>query len=149
MSEKHLNLPPFDYRIRRQNGQPQLFDPIRKRYVALTPEEWVRQHLIHYLVDHLQYPAALMAVEKEIAVGALRRRFDLVCYDRQIRPFLLVECKAPEVALCQETFDQVFQYNSAVGARYVAISNGCHHLCGEVIPGAGFRLIAGFPVFSG
>ena len=85
---KSLNLPPFEYKVKKQNGQIWIFDIIRKRYVVLTPEEWVRQHFIHFLIESKGYPARLIAVEKEIQVCGMKRRFDLVCYDRQAVPTL-------------------------------------------------------------
>ena len=106
---KSLNLPPFEYKVKKQNGQIWIFDMIRKRYVVLTPEEWVRQHFIHFLIENKGYPAQLIAVEKEIQVCGMKRRFDLVCYDRQANPYLIVECKAPSVALSQVVFDQAFR----------------------------------------
>jgi len=85
---KSLNLPPFEYKVKKQNGQIWIFDMIRKRYVVLTPEEWVRQHFIHFLIENKGYPAQLIAVEKEIQVCGMKRRFDLVCYDRQGGPLV-------------------------------------------------------------
>lgn len=145
---KSLNLPPFDYKVKKQNGQVWIFDTIRKRYVVLTPEEWVRQHFIHFLIEYKHYPAQLIAVEKEIQVCGMKRRFDLVCYDRQTNPYLIVECKAPSVPLSQIVFDQVFQYNRSLAARFVAITNGCEHFCGEISPDCGFRIVAEIPDFG-
>ena len=145
---KELCLPPFDYRVKKENGQVWIFDTIRKRYVVLTPEEWVRQHVIHFLAGHRRYPARLMAVEREIDVCGQRRRFDIVCYDRQSDPCLIVECKAPTVVLSQATFDQAFQYNLTVMARYVAITNGCELYCGEIVPGKGICLLPDIPFFE-
>lgn len=147
MKEKTLNLPPFDYQVKKSNGQLRIFDVVRKQYVVLTPEEWVRQHFIHFLMSYRHYPLASLAVEQEIDVCGQRRRFDIVCYDRQGHPFLVVECKAPSVELCQATFDQAFQYNLTLTARYVAITNGCLHLCGEVTPERQFRLLQDIPCY--
>lgn len=115
---KSLNLPPFEYKVKKQNGQVWIYDVIRKRYVMLTPEEWVRQHFIHFLIERKGYPAQLIAVEKEILVCGLKRRFDLVCYDRRANPYLIVECKAPSVTLSQVVFDQAFQYNLSIGSPF-------------------------------
>ena len=134
---KSLNLPPFEYKVKKQNGQIWIFDIIRKRYVVLTPEEWVRQHFIHFLI------------EKEIQVCGMKRRFDLVCYDRQAVPYLIVECKAPSVALSQAVFDQAFQYNLSIAARFIAITNGCLHFCGEISGGGKFQMLAEIPNFCG
>ena len=125
---KSLNLPPFEYKVKKQNGQIWIFDMIRKRYVVLTPEEWVRQHFIHFLIEGKGYPAQLIAVEKEIQVCGMKRRFDLVCYDRQANPYLIVECKA---------------------ARFIAITNGCLHFCGEISGDGKFQMLAEIPNFCG
>lgn len=145
---ENLSLPPFEYKVKKQNDQVWIFDMIRKRYVVLTPEEWVRQHFIHFLVDHKHYPAKLIAVEKEVVVCGLKRRFDIVCYDRQANPYLIVECKAPSVSLSQIVFDQAFQYNRSIAARFVAITNGCVHYCGEVFENSSFRFVPEIPVFE-
>lgn len=115
----------------------------------LTPEEWVRQHFIHFLIESKGYPARLIAVEKEIQVCGMKRRFDLVCYDRQAVPYLIVECKAPSVALSQAVFDQAFQYNLSIAARFIAITNGCLHFCGEISGGGKFQMLAEIPNFCG
>lgn len=120
-----------------------------KRYVVLTPEEWVRQHFIHFLIESKGYPAQLIAVEKEIQVCGMKRRFDLVCYDRQANPYLIVECKAPSVALSQAVFDQAFQYNLSIAARFIAITNGCLHFCGEISGNGKFQMLAEIPNFCG
>lgn len=146
---KSLNLPPFEYKVKKQNGQVRIFDSIRKRYVVLTPEEWVRQHFIHFLIERKGYPAQLIAVEKEIQVCGMKRRFDIVCYDRQATPYLIVECKAPSVSLSQVVFDQAFQYNLSISARFVAITNGCEHYCGEISGTNQFRGLPEIPDFEG
>lgn len=142
-----LNLPPFDYRIRKHDGASEIYDAVRRKYVRLTPEEWVRQHFVHFLIEMKGYPTPLMAIEKGIGVYGMRRRFDIVCYDRQGNPFLIVECKAPEVPLSQATFDQVFGYNLTVAAPYVAITNGIVHLCGTAGDNRQFRLLPDIPAF--
>ena len=142
---KTLDFPPFAYRVKRVEGKLYIFDRARRRYVSLTPEEWVRQHLVHFLADHLGYSWSLISVEREIEVGGTRRRFDVVCHDREGRPSLIVECKAPGVALTRATFDQVFGYNLAVAARRVAITNGHVHLCGEISSEGTFHLLPGIP----
>ncbi len=145
---QNLTFPPFDYQIRKHDGTMMIFDIIRKKYVVLTPEEWVRQHLIHYLVEEKHYPRALISVEKEINLYGLKRRFDVVCYDRQSEPYLIVECKAPTVALSQVVFDQVFRYNLVMAAPYVAITNGVAHYCGRLNEDRTFSFLPGFPGFN-
>ncbi len=143
-----LTFPPFAYQIKKQNGMTLIFDIIRKKYVTLTPEEWVRQHLIHYLIEEKHYPRTLIAVEKEINLYGLKRRFDVVCYNRQSEPYLIVECKAPAVALSQTVFDQVFRYNLVMAAPYVAITNGVTHYCGRLNEDRTFSFLSGFPPFN-
>lgn len=143
----NLALPAFDYKIRKQNGTPMIFDVIRKKYVVLTPEEWVRQHLLHYLMEVKHYPPALIAVEKEISLYGLRQRFDVVCYNRQSEPYLIVECKAPAVVLSRKVFDQVFRYNLVLAAPYIAVTNGINHYCGYLSENKTFSFLADFPDF--
>ncbi|WP_294140723.1 type I restriction enzyme HsdR N-terminal domain-containing protein [uncultured Sanguibacteroides sp.] len=145
---KELCLPSFDYKVKKQQGQTLIFDVVRKRYVVLTPEEWVRQHFIHFLVTYRGFPVRLIAVEKEVEVCGLKQRFDLVCYDRQGKPYLIVECKAPTVPLSQVVFDQAFRYNLSVAARFVAITNGCELYCGEMTEEREFRLLTDIPYFN-
>lgn len=143
-----LALPAFEYKVKKQNGAVMIFDFIRKKYVALTPEEWVRQHVVHYLVEVKGYPPALVAVEREIDLYGLRRRFDIVVFDRKGNPWLVVECKAPSVELTQKVFDQAFRYNITLAAPYVAVTNGIKHYCGEVNPRRGFVFLGDFPPFA-
>lgn len=143
-----LSLPPYEYKVKKREGALFIFDKIRRKYVALTPEEWVRQHFIHYLINYKHYPSALIAVEKEIDLYGLKRRFDIVCFDRSSRPYLIVECKAPEVPLSQSVFDQVFRYNLIMAAPYVAITNGIIHHCGHSISDKQFTLLAEIPEFE-
>ena len=112
-----LNLPACPLTIRKQNNRLFVFDTQRKRYVALTPEEWVRQHFVHYLTDCLGYPAARLAVEHQIALNGMKKRCDAVLFDTDARPLLIVEVKAPTVPITQAVFDQVAVYNLTV--------NGC------------------------
>lgn len=125
-----LNLPPFALKTTRRDGRTAIFDFLRRRYVALTPEEWVRQHFTHYLVDHLGYPAALLANEVSLNVGGALRRCDSVLYRSDNgRPRLIVEYKAPEVGITQHVFDQIASYNSVLRADYLVVSNGLTHYC--------------------
>ena len=143
-----LALPAFDYKVKRQSGALMIFDIIRKKFVVLTPEEWVRQHVIHYLVESKNYPVALIAVEREIDLYGLRRRFDVVAFDREGKPWLIIECKAPSVQLDQKVFDQAFRYNITLPAPYVAITNGIKHYCGNIHRTKGFVFLPDFPEFQ-
>lgn len=124
-----LNLPPCNLNLREENGKIEVFDAIRKRYVRLTPEEWVRQHFIHYLTGGLGYPRSLISCESGLKYNDLQKRTDIVVYDRAGAPFMIVECKAPDVKLSQAAFDQAACYNAAIRARYLAITNGLVHYC--------------------
>jgi len=138
----------FDYKVKKQNGTVMIFDIVRKKYVVLTPEEWVRQHVVHYLVEKKGYAISRVAVEREIELYGLKRRFDIVVFDRSGNPWLLVECKAPAVALTQKVFDQVFRYNLTLAAPYVAITNGVRHFCGYMNQENDFCFLDDFPEFS-
>ncbi len=128
-----LQLPPFNVKTRDEGGRTAVYDFLRRRYVCLTPEEWVRQHFTHYLVDHKGYPAALMANEVTVDVGGVARRCDTVLYNRvNLAPRMIVEYKAPHVAITQHVFQQIYAYNSALRADYLVVSNGLVHYCCRV-----------------
>ena len=119
-----LNLPPYPARVKEADGRRQIFDILRRKYVALTPEEWVRQHFIHYLIGYKGYPAALLANEVPLQVGEKKVRADSVLYDRQLRPRLSIEDKAPTIPLTQKVFDQITVYNLLLHVDYLIVSNG-------------------------
>jgi len=128
LNEK-LQFPPFHFDLRKEgDGKLSIFDSLRKKYLTVTPEEWVRQHIILYLIHHHQYPKGLFALEKGMKYNSLHKRFDILVLDRNGKPFLLIECKAPHVALNQKVMEQVFVYNKSVGAPHVGISNGKSHI---------------------
>lgn len=124
-----LNLPSFEIKLRtRPDGRHDVFDFLRRRYVALTPEEWVRQHFTHFLVEHLHYPAGLLANEVSLTLNGVTRRCDSVLYHREGgRPRLICEYKAPEVPVTQRVFDQICSYNSVLRTDYLIVSNGLEH----------------------
>ncbi len=128
-----LNLPQFTYKTKKIGELVYILDVFRKKYVVLTPEEWVRQHLLHYLVNELGYPKAAIAVEKQFKVGAKKKRFDALVYHQQ-KPVLLIECKSAVVAMSQPVFDQAARYNMAFGAEYMLVSNGLHHFFFKIDP---------------
>ena len=125
-----LNLPPFDARLRQKaQGRPEIFDVLRRRYVALTPEEWVRQHFVHFLIAQKGYPKGLLSNEVELRVGEKRLRCDSLLYDTQLRPRMIIEYKAPDVELTQRVFDQITAYNLLLHVDYLVLSNGLSHYC--------------------
>ena len=124
-----LNLPPYPIKLSGTQDKPTIFDPLRRRYVALTPEEWVRQHFVHFLIEQKGYPATLLANEVKIGVGSKTLRADSVLYDTQLHPRMIVEYKAPHIALTQKVFDQISVYNLILHVDYLIVSNGMQHYC--------------------
>lgn len=125
-----LNLPPFEIKLRGTKAQPQIFDILRKKYIALTPEEWVRQHFVHFLVEHKGYPTALMANEIQLKVGEKTLRADSVLYSRDLKPRMIIEYKAPHIPITQKVFDQISIYNMLLHVDYLVVSNGLqHYIC--------------------
>ena len=124
-----LNFPVYEFRIGKENGQLKIFDPARKKYVALTPEEWVRQHLIHYLNKDKNYPLGLMKVEKEFKYNKLSKRADIIVCDRNGKPLLMAECKSADVEITQSVFDQAMRYNLTMDVQLMILSNGINHFC--------------------
>ncbi|MBA3971376.1 MAG: type I restriction enzyme HsdR N-terminal domain-containing protein [Bacteroidetes bacterium] len=127
-----LNLPPYQFKFKETEGRLQIFDSFRKKYVILTPEEWVRQNFLSYLTTEKQFPASLIAVEAGLKYNQLQKRADVLVYDKEGAPFLLVECKAPEVKITQDTFDQVARYNMIFKVKYLVVTNGLNHFCCEM-----------------
>ena len=144
-----LNFPTYDLPRREQGGKAYVYDPIRRKYVRLTPEEWVRQHLVQYLVRDRGYPLPLVAVEMGFTYQGMTRRADVVVHDRTGRPVLMAECKAPEVGVGQATFDQVARYNQVVQARYLVVTNGLDHFCCALDQAAhSYRFLPDVPDFD-
>ena len=127
-----LNLPDFDYKVKKAEGKVWIFDVIRKKFIVLTPEEWVRQHFINYLINTLQYPKALIKVEGGLIFNQLQKRSDIVIFNREGKPWMLVECKSPESKLSAETLNQASSYNATLKADYITITNGLNHFCSEI-----------------
>jgi hypothetical protein len=124
---KKLNLPEYTFRLKKEAGRMFIFDPIRKKYVALNAEEWVRQHFILFLIREKQFPEARMAVEKKVCINSRPQRFDLLIYDRRGEPHTMAEFKAPEVKITQQAFDQIVRYNRVLKVKYIIVSNGLQH----------------------
>lgn len=128
----HLNFPPADLKIRTQNNRMEVFDPLRKRFVALTDEEWVRQNLISYLARHKMVPLHMMASERGFLVNKLPKRFDVVVFSSKGEPVMIVECKAPHIKLTEDVFYQAARYNLTLQVNYLLITNGLEHHCANV-----------------
>ena len=124
-----LNFPAFNVRTKAEGKRMLIFDSIRKKYVALTPEEWVRQHLIHYLINQKKYPVTLISVETLLKYAHVEKRSDVLIYNRNGQPLMLAECKAPEVTITQKVFEQIAVYNLTIQAPCLMVTNGLQHYC--------------------
>ncbi len=124
-----LNLPLYDAKITESNGKKQIFDDLRRCFVALTPEEWVRQHFVHMLLSLKGYPKTLMANEVAISLNGMSRRCDTVVYDKQLKPRVIIEYKAPSVKIDAKVFAQIARYNLVLRVDYLVVSNGLQHFC--------------------
>lgn len=124
-----LNLPPYSFKQIQKDDKPLIYDIFRKCFVALTPEEWVRQHFLMWLVNDFGYPAGLIAVETALKYNQLKKRADAVVYNKDTVPVMLIECKAPGVEITQATFEQAARYNFIFNTSYLALTNGLMHYC--------------------
>ena len=140
-----VDYPKFDFKIKGEEGKEIIFDEVRKQWVRLTPEEWVRQNMLQYLVQTLQYPAALIAVEKELKMGELKKRFDILIYNQQHQPWLMIECKAMEIALDENVLQQIIRYNMAMPVAFMFITNGTSVFGWDIKTGG--KLLERFPNF--
>jgi len=124
-----LNLPAAELKIKKQDGKDYVFDLLRKQFVRLTPEEYVRQHFISFLIDHKGYPSGRMANEIEIVLGNVKKRCDTVLYDSYLQPLMIIEYKSPAIEINQKTFDQIARYNLVLHVPWLIVSNGIRHFC--------------------
>lgn len=122
-----LNFPEYTFKIKTDSGKHYIFDEIRKKYLVLTPEEWVRQHVVQFLIQEKSYPAGRIALETGLQVNQLQRRSDLVVYDENAQPFIIVECKAASVKITQTVFEQIAAYNIRFKAPLLFVTNGLEH----------------------
>jgi type I site-specific restriction endonuclease len=127
-----LNLPPYDFKLRTVGQSKQIFDSLRKRYVPLTPEEWVRQHFIRFLIDEKKYPAALMSIEKGLKLNTSQKRTDIVVFNEFGKPWMIVECKSPTVEITEEALFQAARYNLTMNVQFITLTNGIEHFCCKV-----------------
>ena len=144
-----LNLPPFDIKVSGTKQHPQIFDILRRKYIALTPEEWVRQHFVHGLIEHECYHAALLANEIQLKCGDKTLRADSVLYSRELRPRMIIEYKAPHITLTQKVFDQISAYNLLLHVDFLVVSNGLqHYICKMDYDGKKYLFLEDIPEYS-
>lgn len=143
-----VDFPAPAFQIKKEDGKEILFDALRKQWVRLTPEEWVRQNMIQYLIQTKNYPSALIAIEKELKLGELKKRFDVLIYDNNHEPWMMIECKAMEVELHQKVLEQLMRYHISVPVPYLVISNGSYTYAWQKKDNRLFCLDQ-FPVYDG
>lgn len=144
-----IEFPAPDFKIIEEHGRTLIFDRFRKKYVVLTPEEWVRQNFLNYLVSTLGYPASLIGIEKEIYLGELRKRCDIVVYNRDMQPWMIVECKEMNVPLSQSVLEQIVRYHMVLPTAYLVITNGVNTFCCQHMAAAHqWEFIKQLPVHS-
>ena len=124
---QQLNFPSYSFRFKNSENKVSIFDEIRKKFIILTPEEWVRQHVVRFLLEEKKYPKSLINVEKVLIVNGLRKRYDVVVFNPDGSIFVLVECKAPEIKTAQATFDQIARYNMTLKAEFLMVTNSLNH----------------------
>ncbi|TYP98307.1 type I restriction and modification enzyme subunit R-like protein [Tenacibaculum adriaticum] len=122
-----LNLPAYPFKLKSNEKHTLIFGEIRKKYVVLTPEEWVRQHFVQFLIQEKNYPTSLIAVEKQLIVNNLKKRSDILVFSSNGLPNIIVECKAPHIKITQDTFDQIARYNLKLNANFLIVTNGLQH----------------------
>ncbi len=144
-----LNLPTYEFRTAERDGKRTVYDPVRSRYVRLTPEEWVRQHFVQYLIQDLDAPEGLVAIESAFEFQGQPQRADIIVHDQQGSPLLLVECKAPRVSIGQDAFDQGARYNIVLGAPYLVVTNGqTHYACAIDVEARSYRFLDDLPPYD-
>lgn len=144
-----LNLPEFDVRLKKADGKVWIFDGIRKKYIVLTPEEWVRQHFVHYLLTEKKYPRSLIKVEGGLVYNQLQKRTDIVVFDRQGKPWMVIECKSPATTVSPATLSQAAVYNTTLQAGYLSVTNGLVHFCARIDwLDRKTTLLSGFPAYG-
>jgi hypothetical protein len=145
-----LNLPPYPFKLSQKDDQLFIFDEIRKKSLVLTPEEWVRQHFIQYLIQHKKYPKSLIKLEGGLKLNQLQKRTDILIYSKIGLPEILVECKASSVKIDQKVFDQIARYNMIHQVKYLAVSNGLqHYFCRMDYQNASYNFVEDLPLYSG
>jgi hypothetical protein len=122
-----LNLPTYNFKFKSSENKTLIFDKLRKKYMVLTPEEWVRQHFVYFLIEEKKYPVSLIAIEKQLTINNLKKRSDILVFNTDGKPEIIVECKAPSIKITQDAFDQIARYNLKLKANYLIVTNGLEH----------------------
>ena len=144
-----LNFPSYTFRVKNSENRTLIFDDVRKKFLVLTPEEWVRQHVVQFLIQEKKYPLSHINVEKQITLNGLKKRYDVVVFKPNGELHILIECKAPEVSISQMTFDQIAQYNFKLNATYLMVTNGLsHYYCQTDFVAEKYEFMQEIPDFS-
>ncbi|SDW52770.1 type I restriction enzyme HsdR N-terminal domain-containing protein [Flavobacterium degerlachei] len=144
-----LNFYSYSFRFKNSENKVSIFDEIRKKFIILTPEEWVRQHVVKFLLEEKNYPKSHINVEKVLKVNGLRKRYDVVVYNPDGSIFILVECKAPEIKIAQATFDQIARYNMTLDAQFLMVTNGLdHYFCQMDFENEKYQFLANLPNYT-
>jgi hypothetical protein len=122
-----LNLTTYNFKFKSSENKTLIFDKLRKKYMVLTPEEWVRQHFVYFLIEEKKYPVSLIAIEKQLTINNLKKRSDILVFNTDGKPEIIVECKAPSIKITQDAFDQIARYNLKLKANYLIVTNGLEH----------------------
>ncbi len=143
-----LNLPLYNFRTKNVKDKVYILDINRKKYVSLTPEEWVRQHFIRFLIENFGYPSSLIAIEKQLILNKMKKRCDAIVYNNNAEPIVIIEFKAPNIKITQQTFDQAAVYNTKLNVQFYMISNGLEHYCCKVdFVNSKYHFLSGIPHF--
>ena len=124
-----LNLPNYNFKLKNKENKTLIFDNLRKKYLVLTPEEWVRQHYVSFLIEQKKYPISLIALEKQLIINNRKKRTDILVFNSDGQHDIIIECKAPQIKITQDTFDQIARYNLNLKANYLVVTNGLEHYC--------------------
>ncbi|MBC7605394.1 MAG: type I restriction enzyme HsdR N-terminal domain-containing protein [Burkholderiales bacterium] len=144
-----LNFPTYDFRFKNSENKVAIFDEIRKKFILLSPEEWVRQHVVQYFLQQKKYPKSLINVEKVLKINGLTKRYDLVVFNPNGSVFILVECKAPEIKITQDTFDQIARYNLTLKATFLMVTNGQnHYFCQMDFEKEAYQFLSELPTYN-
>lgn len=146
---KDLSLPSYGARVREESGEIQIWDEFRMKWVVCTPEEWVRQHFVHFIANHLGFPKGRIGLEITLNVNQMKKRADVCVFDKTGKPYILAECKAPEINLNDKVFEQIGRYNLSLNAPFLLITNGIKHYCAKIdFSKKEWELISEFPIYS-